>query len=77
MTLKQQAAHIITALPADKLSQVVNFAKFLLAQPETDWMPEPVQMKEGKCIRRSGILKGQINIADDFNETPDCFREYM
>ena len=22
-----------------------------------------------------GILKGKITIADDFNETPDCFKE--
>lgn len=77
MTLEQQAVHIITALPADKLSQVVNFAKFLLAQPETDWMPEQAQMKEEKFFRRSGILKGQISIAADFDETPDCFKEYM
>lgn len=73
MTLEQQAVHIITALPADKLSQVVSFAKFLLTQPETDRLLEP----ERKFVRRSGVLKGQISIADDFDETPECFKEYM
>ena len=30
-----------------------------------------------KVIREPGILKGQIWMADDFDETPDCFKEYM
>lgn len=77
MTLEQQATRIITALPADKLSQVINFAKFLLAQAETNEIPEQVKMKEEKFIRRAGILKGQISIADDFDETPENFKEYM
>ncbi len=77
MTLEQQAIHIITALPADKLSQVVNFAKFLLAQSETDIASERIKTNGKEKIRQSGILKGQISIADDFDETPECFKEYM
>lgn len=73
MTLEQQAIHIITALPTDKLSQVISFAKFLLTQPEAD-----MTLNQGKkFFRQSGILKGQISIADDFDETPECFKEYM
>ncbi len=76
MTLEQQAIHIITALPTDKLSQVVSFAKFLLTQSEADMMPNQTK-KEKKFFRQSGILKGQMSVADDFDETPECFKEYM
>lgn len=77
MTLEQQAINIITTLPADKLSQVVSFAKFLLAQPEVDVAKSKVNAKNKNTIRQPGILKGQITIAADFDETPACFKEYM
>lgn len=77
MTLEQQAINIITSLPADKLSQVISFAKFLLAQPETNVMSDQEKTKEEHFVRQSGILKGQIKIAADFDETPECFKEYM
>lgn len=77
MTLEQQAIHIITALPADKLSQVLSFARFLSEQPETDAMSAQVSVKEKGVPRQPGILKGQMRIADDFDKTPECFKEYM
>lgn len=73
MTLEQQAIDIIAALPTDKLSYVMSYAKFLLAE-EKDSLPH---IEEKEFIRQPGILKGQIKMSDDFNETPDCFREYM
>lgn len=77
MTLEQQAAiNIITALPADKLSQVISFAKFLLAQPETDMISVQEKTEKESFVRQPGILKGQIKIAADFDETPECFKEY-
>lgn len=77
MTLEQQAMNIITALPADKLSQVINFAKFLLTQPETDIISVQENIEKESFIRQPGILKGQIKIAADFDETPECFKEYI
>ena len=32
---------------------------------------------EKKVLREPGALKGQIWMADDFDETPECFKEYM
>ena len=77
MTLEQQAINIITSLPADKLSQVITFAKFLLTQPETDITSEQARAKNENFIRQPGILEGQIKIAADFDETPECFKEYI
>lgn len=72
MTLEQQAINIITALPADKLSQLVTYAQFLLTQPEVAVISDQENMKEEKTVRQPGILKGQIRIASDFDETPEC-----
>ncbi|MBQ3825749.1 MAG: DUF2281 domain-containing protein [Spirochaetaceae bacterium] len=32
---------------------------------------------EKKPVRQLGKWKGQISMADDFDETPECFKEYM
>ena len=73
MTLEQQAINIITSLPTDKLTQVINFAKFLLTEDNDSMTID----KEEKFIRQPGLLKGQIKMSADFNETPECFKEYM
>lgn len=77
MTLEQQAIHIITALPADKLSQLVTYAQFLLAQPEVAAISDQKNTNEEKNVRQPGILKGQIRMDSDFDETPECFKEYV
>ncbi|MBQ9207380.1 MAG: DUF2281 domain-containing protein [Treponema sp.] len=33
--------------------------------------------KSQKMYRQPGIAKGTFWMADDFDETPDCFKEYM
>ncbi|MCM1246705.1 MAG: DUF2281 domain-containing protein [Roseburia sp.] len=35
-----------------------------------------IQYAEG-YIRKPGILKRKMIMAEDFDETPDCFKEYM
>lgn len=76
MTLEQQAINIITSLPTDKLTQVINFAKFLLSE-DSDSLPHLTIDKKEKFIRQPGLLKGQIKMSADFNEIPECFKEYM
>ena len=72
MTLQQLTMEAMTFLPESKKLQVLNFANSLnTAQSTTE------RISASKSQRKSGILKGQIKMADDFDETPECFKEYM
>ena len=72
MTLQQLTMEAMAFLPESKKLQVLNFAKSLsTAQSASE------RISASKPRRKSGILKGQVKMADDFDETPECFREYM
>lgn len=78
MTLQQEALQAIQVIPDDKLPFLIQFARFLSSSD----VPEIIQEDSAKTTaeKRSnmaGILKGKIKMADDFNDTPDCFKEYM
>lgn len=48
-------------------SEVLDFIKFLKAKEE-----------KNRTERRSNLLAGGLLfMAEDFDETPECFREYM
>ena len=53
-------------LSEDNIAEVIDFIKFLNSkQPE-------------KKERKSNLLAGKLKyMADDFDETSDCFKEYM
>ena len=70
MTLKQQAFQVVQVLPDNKLKTLIEFAHFLAKAPEAE-------IKSTHQVRKPGILKGQIWMADDFNRTPDEFKEYI
>ena len=54
-------------LSDNSASEVLDFIKFLKAKEE-----------KKKTEMKSNLLAGGlIYIADDFDETPDCFKEYM
>lgn len=72
MTLQQMTMEVMAFLPESKKLQVLNFAKSL-----NTIQSESKQITVDKPRRKPGILKGQIRMADDFDETPECFKEYM
>ena len=74
MTLQQQAFQEIQALPDEKLPSLIQFARFLQWGFKTD---NASSAKKQKPVRKLGRLKGEIWMADDFNETPLEFKEYM
>lgn len=79
MTLQQRALNVIEHLPDEKLSQVIQFAEFLSSNP-TSVMPterKAVDEDNDKYIRKPGILKRKMIMSDDFDETPECFEEYL
>lgn len=72
MTLQQLTMEAMDLLPESQKLQVLNFAKSLNTLQSTS-----ERISAGKSRRKSGMLKGQVKMADDFDETPECFREYM
>ena len=68
----------VDIVPLKKLPILLQFAKFLSSTSDTSEVqsPSPADIL-AKRKKIGGILKGKITIADDFNETPDCFKEYV
>jgi hypothetical protein len=77
-------------LPLEKQQEVDDFIAFLLEkysltkEGENEIIEKRIKLKRKaeenvveKRIRNMGRLKGKIWMADDFNETPDAFKDYM
>ncbi len=63
----------VKQLPADKQKEVEDFIDYLLYKYAGDGM-ENIAEKRKKNL---GRLKGEIWVADDFNDTPDDFKDYI
>ena len=62
-----------TGLPDKYVDMAVSYIRFLQSQ----YQQEQTENKENPK-RKLGILAGKFHsIADDFDETPDCFKGYM
>ena len=73
MTLQQQAVQAVQVLPESKLPSLIQFARFL-----KDDTSEAIIEESGVApVRKFGRLKGKIHMAEDFNETPAEFKEYV
>ncbi len=58
-------------LSEDKIEEVVSFIQFLKTKDISK------RDNATKPYRTPGGLKGNCVMADDFDETPDCFKEYV
>lgn len=76
MTLLQQATTVIGRLPEEKIKQVIQYAEFLSFESKPRKTLYPDANEEG-YIRKPGILKRKMIMAEDFDETPECFKEYI
>ena len=63
-------------VPESDFDFVSQFLDLILSRNSKRTKPKKAE-KSQKMYRQPGILKGQIWMADDFDETPDCFKEYM
>ena len=72
MTLQQQAVQAVQVLPESKLPSLIQFARFLNDTPDS-----VVEEIKTTPVRRFGRLKGKIRMAEDFNDTPAEFKEYI
>ncbi len=64
-------------LPEDMIEQAIEFIRFLKYTSEKKQIKNPAN--NGDIFHRSvNPLAGELTaIADDFDETPDCFKEYI
>jgi len=63
-------------LPEADIADVIEYIKFLkfkLLNSENSLSPAIPERKHAQ--RKLGILQGEFFMADDFDETPDCFKE--
>ena len=61
-----------TGLPDKYVDMVVNYIRFLQFQAKAE------EQKQFSNKRKLGIMADKFHsIADDFDETPDCFKEYV
>ena len=78
MTLQQQALQAVQLLPEEKLPVLIEFARFL---NQTNSVNQMIQEQSSAALEKrrklAGILRGQVKMADDFNETPEEFKEYL
>ncbi|MCM1233120.1 MAG: DUF2281 domain-containing protein [Bacteroidales bacterium] len=75
--IKEKAVDIISRMSEDKVYYVLQILEGIegLADKNTDSGNESVKKSLG---RKFGPLAGGlVFMADDFDETPDCFKEYM
>lgn len=76
----------ISSLPNSMVLQVAEYVRFLRLSMNTANAAEStssvssgqLSAQEKLAKRKGGILSDRfISIADDFDATPDCFKEYM
>ena len=64
-------------LPEKAIPDVIRYMKFLKFEASSfDDLNAPATPPRGK-IRKAGIWKGQIKMAEDFDAPLDDFKEYM
>ena len=60
------------------LLQVLRFMRFIKAEPAQQSAEERAGQEENRpVIRRAGIYRGQIRMAEDFDAPLEEFEEYM
>lgn len=79
MTLKQEAINAIEFLPDEQLPQLIAYIDFLSYTFTKEKSASKNVLDIGKKSRRNlrGLMPGKVVMSEDFNETPDCFEEYM
>lgn len=76
MTLQQQVVEEAGLLSEEDLAQVIQFIGFLRFSKSRKSSAD-IQQTDSKKYRTRGGLSGKVILSDDFNETPECFKEYM
>ena len=70
MTAKQEAVSLMENISEEDAEEIVVFLKSYLEKKKDKETKKPV-------IRKLGGYKGKVWISEDFDETPDCFKDYI
>lgn len=70
MTVLQRTIDTISCMNDEQIEQVYSFAVSLMT-------PSTVRDADELVYRQPGSMKGEIWMADDFDDTPDCFAEFI
>ena len=62
-------------VPESEFDFVSQILDFVLSRNSNE--SQVMAKRENKPIRQLGQWKGQVWIADDFDETPECFKDYV
>lgn len=65
----------LSSLPEEVRRQVLDFIEFLMQREQQQGKGKGKEQGKPKPI--SGLLKGKVKIADDFDAPLDDFKEYM
>lgn len=77
MTLKQRAFEEVERLSEDDLEEVIRFMGFLRFSAAEEAEKKKAMQSETVKYRERGGLSGEVILADDFHDTPECFGEYL
>ena len=72
--LKQELNQRIDRLPDDSVKLLIQFIDSISSV--NAGKSETGQSENPRTYRKPGALKGNLVLADDFDETPECFKEY-
>ena len=77
--IKADTIHMLDQLDKGQLETVQAIIKDIILHTE-DYLINDIEDGTDVIKRRKSIfgrLKGRVNIADDFNDTPECFKGYI
>ena len=66
----------VKQLPFEKQQEVEDFIEFLLNKYKDKDIVSSESLAERR-LRNMGWAKGQVWMADNFNDTPDDFKDYI
>lgn len=66
----------VKQLPPEKQKEVEDFIDSLISKYKAETEADASSLAESRC-KNIGWAKGQIWMAEDFNETPEDFKDYL
>lgn len=78
-TIRIDTIHMLDRLNNYQLEAVQAIIRDIIERTD-DYLLNDSEDNLDIVVRRKkifGSLKGKMKIADDFNDTPDCFKEYV
>ena len=75
--LQKELTHSVAGLPDSSVRLLIEIAKSMKPATCADVSDGVRNAASGVDKRIVGIFPGEVTIADDFFETPDCFKEYV